>query len=192
MSGYNQTDAEADFEEMLAGYDRIINDKALQQELLDAGLLVRVDPATGKPLTETPKPPSRDTEIERVPHLLKIEGQVGPNLAVGTDWRITEIRGHLGPSGIQGVEGDWTTVIRFDPLLGQPASEPSLDVERLARAHEDIVTMYARHEPGWDVVHEWHGDPGDIFKARAAIAAIIDRAAEYQRLSQPADNEAAE
>lgn len=33
----------SDFEEAMAGYDRIINDKALQQELLDAGLLVAAD-----------------------------------------------------------------------------------------------------------------------------------------------------
>jgi hypothetical protein len=35
-----------DFEEMLAGFDRLINDKELQQQLLDAGLLVRVQPDT--------------------------------------------------------------------------------------------------------------------------------------------------
>lgn len=34
-----------DFDEMLAGFDRIIHDKALQQQLLDAGLLVRTDAA---------------------------------------------------------------------------------------------------------------------------------------------------
>jgi len=50
--------------------------------------------------------------------------------------------------------------------------------EALVRAHEDIVTMYARHEPGWDVVHDWHADPGDIFKARAAFAAIFAKASE--------------
>ena len=38
--------------------------------------------------------------------------------------------------------------------------------------------MYARHEPGWDVVHDWHADPGDIFKARAAFAAIFAKASE--------------
>jgi len=67
-------------------------------------------------------------------------------------------------------------------IMGTPVS-PSpivLDVERLARAHEDIVTMYANHRPGWDAVHEWHADPGDIFKARAAIAAILARADEYE------------
>lgn len=47
-----------DFEDMLAGFDRILNDKALQQELIDAGLLVRTDtapsdaPREGRPTPE--------------------------------------------------------------------------------------------------------------------------------------------
>jgi predicted HAD superfamily Cof-like phosphohydrolase len=48
MTGYVQTDADADFEDMLAAYDRIIADKE-QQELLDAGLLVRIEPPSLNP-----------------------------------------------------------------------------------------------------------------------------------------------
>lgn len=73
---------------------------------------------------------------------------------------------------------------RDDAESARPSGDEAPEVERLARAHEDIVTMYANHRPGWDAVYEWHTDPGDLFKARAAIAAILARADEYEAAEQ--------
>lgn len=44
-----------DFEDMLAGFDRIIHDKDLQRQLLEAGLLVRIEPeAEATPRADAP------------------------------------------------------------------------------------------------------------------------------------------
>ena len=129
--------------------------------------------------------PSRDTEIERIAAVLR-----------RANWPI-DGHGRYGavPSG---QVKDAASRLYSAGLRSQPASEPSLDVER--REHAAIV-----HD-------EWHavfgGSCSDGIAARLDVPRVLrwlvetrrgtlvdapeEIAAEYARLSQPADNEAAE
>jgi hypothetical protein len=115
--------------------------------------------ATGGNVYErTLEPPSRDTEIERLEW---------PELA--NDIRAVDGNHDLGAGELAArlVERGWRR--------SQPASEPSLDVERLARAMS-IVGPFRGWAIAWEV---WLRDAATL-------------AAEYHRFSQPAANEAAE
>lgn len=87
-------DSDADFEEAMAAMDRIIKDKALQQELLGAGLLIRVDPKTGAPDSTLDSPVgalplSGEARIERAEReVIRLTGS-GPGGSRDRSFRMT-------------------------------------------------------------------------------------------------------
>jgi len=122
---------------------------------------------------------SRDTEIERIGALLHRHCFASPGMENGPcDHSTRHSAAALYDAGLRSTPDEAAFLRGYDTgykiaadRASQPASEPSLDVERLARALAK----------GWTPSAEGESFSGWLKTLAAAVAA------EYHRLSQPAD-----
>jgi hypothetical protein len=114
-----------DFEEAMAGYDRIIHDKVLQQELLDAGLLVRIEANAVAPTFE----------VEVSNELARARGKFPPIHSLHEGYAVIA----------EELDEFWDDVRAKDPERLQRAYRELVQVAAMAqRTAEDIISKEGR------------------------------------------------